>query len=175
MEHRAYTFDDVRFCSELLPILRSALATGVCSELAAFIERNLDELKDPNRGAPVSCGWESILPAQDAHQYGRLAITRYYEPAQNIGLADRWEVVQEIWAADRRLGMSPILGEVVESDGVIFDPGQSGSYFQSAAQVRASLGYVRTIALHDATPELVDAATMLERAVRARHGLYVTF
>jgi hypothetical protein len=38
----------------------------------------------------LSADWADDFPDADAHVYGDLALTRYYDPADDRGLADAW-------------------------------------------------------------------------------------
>ncbi|HPF39536.1 MAG TPA: hypothetical protein PK093_12900, partial [Phycisphaerae bacterium] len=163
------------FVSELAPSLRAALITEQCQPLLDFINRHHDLLTSPREGAPIGDDWIATLSSRDAHQFGAIALTKFYSPSQEMGLGAGWKIVDDILVADGRFLASPILGDPFDADGVVFDPGGMGAYFQSPSMVRTSLGMMRTIARYDATPEVVEAVTMLERAARAGAGLYVTF
>ena len=131
MEHKAFLFEFEQFEHELLPILQAALATNDCAELVAFIRRSVASLKDPYEGAPLKEGWQTMIETPDAHQYGDIALTKYYDPADDRGLGSSWEQIQTIVASDPGVHISPILGSVIEKSNAVFDPGKMGSYFQN--------------------------------------------
>ncbi len=115
MDHKAYAFDYAGFQRRLAPILYAALETGDAGPLRAFIEANRAELTDPYEGEPLE-----ELPDGDVHELGDFALTAFYDPACDIGLADDWEE-----AGDAALGVP------FGPPSNLFDPGRMGSYFQS--------------------------------------------
>ena len=175
MEHKAFLFDGDRFDVELRPVLEAALSTGDCSPLVDFIRDNLDALTDPYEGEPLEPDWESLLETKDADNYGDFALTKYYDPASDIGLGAGWDLIQDLVADDPAADTSPILGTTVGPDDSPFDPGKMGSYFQSPSQAAASLRRLRDLARESPSDAAADAVRMLEQAVEAGKGLYVTF
>ena len=79
----------------------------------SFINANLGDLRDPYEGEPLGADWESLIETGDAHQYGDVALTKYYDPLADIGLGASWERVQELVANDPTLMESPILGSTI--------------------------------------------------------------
>ena len=173
MEHKAFIFDYDRFERELLLVLRDALATNECSALISFIRQNIDSLTDPFEGEPLADNWEGMIETEDAHQYGDFALTKYYDPSDDIGLGSVWQTVQEYVPADRSI--SPILGCIVGSSEGPFDPGKMGSYFQNNEQVAESLEFLQQLAQQHCSEEVAEAVNLLERAFQSHKGLYVTF
>ena len=175
MEHKAFLFDYSTFDQELRVILENALASGDCSVLTSFINRQLDSLRDPYEGDRLDSEWQSLIETKDAHQYGDFALTKYYDPLTDIGLGMSWEFVQQYITKDRTLSASPILGETIGPETNTFDPGKMGSYFQSAQQVQEHLKHFLQDhrAIH--SQQLRDALEMLTQAVNENKGLYVTF
>lgn len=174
MEHRAFAFDYAAFADELKPLLERALADGDAAPLEAFVEDHRDALKDPYEGAPLGDDWRDLLENEDVHEYGDFALTRYYDPAADLGLGYDWEDVQVLLQRELRTDL-PLLGEPVGPPKRRFDPGRSGSYFQSAAQVQRHLEQVEALARDRA--ELsgdLDALLHVLRTASAK-GLYVTF
>ena len=175
MEHRAFLFDYQQFANELLPILEDALAATDCSALIAFIQQHFNVLTDPYEGSPLARDWEEYVEMPDAHQYGDFALTRYYDPANDIGLGSSWEPVQDLIATDPDITTSPILGSVIGPSDRPFDPGKMGAYFQSEAQVEVSFEYVLRLSRQISIAKVNEAVELLKRASRSRKGLYVTF
>jgi hypothetical protein len=170
MEHKAFVFDYDRFTTELGPALWHALEKGKTGKLVRFTVQNRHRLSDPYEGGPLPDGW--VAP-DDVHEIGDVALTAFYDPAADVGLADGWER-----AHDRAMRLMPgqedavVLGYPFGPDDAAFDPGRMGSYFRSADMVQQHLG-----ALVTAGPpkRLVPVAAMLRHAATAGQGLYVTF
>jgi hypothetical protein len=177
MEHKAFAFDYRGFERELLPLLSRALIENRTDELEKFIDQHRPQLKVPDEGDPLSEDWRDLLESDSPHEYGDFALTKFYEPEEDLGLGLRWEIVQKAVAA-AGLTVSPILGRTVGLANNPFDPGRMGSYFQSAEQVRESR--MRLTQLQSAadlgTKEAVSAAIdMLAEVEAPGRGLYVTF
>ena len=170
MEHKAYIFDHFRFAQELEPILRAALHWNRCAELVAFVEEDLRSFSDPYEGEPLRDHWQEMVNPPDVHQYGDFALTKYYQPASDIGLGEAWIAIHEYLQA-APVARSAILGTTIEEDGVVFDPGKMGSYIQSASDVVQNITLIRA----SRSDELAPALEMLEEASKLSRGLYVTF
>src|SRR5437762_1246641 len=95
MEHKAFPFDYWSFDKELRPLVERSLATGESELLRSFIALHWRTLKDPYEGRPLSLQWEEILETRDPHQYGDHALTKYYDPTNDIGLGPLWDEVQK--------------------------------------------------------------------------------
>jgi hypothetical protein len=142
MEHKAFVFDTKAFDLEVRPVLERALSDGDTRGLVDFIRGNVDVLKDPYEGEPLNENWENSLQVRDPHQYGDFALTKYYDPRQDIGLGRDWEEVQSLLLAEIGTDL-PILGRPIGPPNSLFDPGKMGSYFQSEADVRDHLAKYR--------------------------------
>ena len=170
MEHKAFVFDYDRFSTELGPALWHALETGDASKLAKFTRKNRDRLTDPYQGGPLPDGWQA---PEDVHELGDFALTAYYDPAADVGLAQDWEK-----ARDTLLRRMPgqedevVLGYPFGPDDAAFDPGRMGSYIRSAESARQHLGAVVAAAK---PKRLGPLEAMLRHAVDTGQGLYVTF
>lgn len=169
MEHKAYIFDYDKFKIELLDSLVLSLETGDYSQLKIFITKNIYYLRDPYEGESLHKDWEKMIETFDPHQYGDFAITKYYDPSKDIGLGADWESIHELTAGQFVPSESPILGTPIGPKDNLFDPGKMGSYFQSAAQVKKNLIFIRTLA------ETEPVEKMLANAASLNMGLYVTF
>jgi hypothetical protein len=171
MDHKAFVFDDDAFRSELRGLLERALQHGDIAPLRAFIETHRGELSDPYEGAPLDRDWESQVEIKDAHQYGDFALTKYYEPADDVGLGADWQALGE-GLCSHGFSEHALLGTPLAS----FDPGKQGSYFQSPATVRENLRRVEElIATKPALAgQLAALRSMLDAAARRAMGLYIT-
>src|SRR5690349_15161787 len=96
MEHKAFVFDWESFLQELSELLFSALVSDDTTRLKAWINSNVADLKDPYEGEPLTKDWEDTLDVKDAHQYGDFALTKYYDPARDIGLGHEWQIISHV-------------------------------------------------------------------------------
>jgi hypothetical protein len=175
MEHRAFLFDYARFAAELGSGLWHALETGDCTPVVRFTELNRRRLTDPYEGESLPDGW--AVPA-DVHELGDFALTAYYDPADDVGLAQTWEQ-----ARDCVMRLMPgaedevVLGYPFGPEGAAFDPGRMGSYLRSAELARQHLGALTAAgsSLAALPTVLGPVQAMLQGAVSAGRGLYVTF
>lgn len=174
MEHKAFVFDFRSFEKELRPILERALSSNASSELLGFIEANRASLKDPYEGEPLEENWREMAEGQDVHQWGDFALTKYYEPSDDLGLGPTWEALQSLLLA--KLGKDqPVLGRPVGPPTNPFDPGKMGAYFQTEEDVKANLSELQRLQSNGAG-EQADRLVEILRAAAARgRGLYVTF
>jgi hypothetical protein len=176
LEHKAFLFDYAAFDLELRPILEKALSDGNGSKLVEFIDRNIVSLSDPYEGEPLTADWSQLLETQDAHQYGDFALTKFYDPTQDLGFGRSWEAVEA--AAVHLLGdAQPVLGRTIGPTGNVFDPGKAGSYFQSEDAVKENRR--RLLAAMESSGQAREDVHaldgLLRTAVDAGRGLYVTF
>jgi hypothetical protein len=137
MNHNAFVFDCASFEAELRPLLIETLATNESLRLVAWIEANRLSLVDPYEGKKLVPNWEMELSKPDVHLYGDIALTKYYDPTDSIGLDDSWQDVGETLKA-HGLREEIILGTPVGMKDRLFDPGGMGSYFQSQETVVAN-------------------------------------
>ncbi|WP_239342232.1 hypothetical protein [Frankia sp. CiP3] len=176
-QHRAFALDYGGFQGELAPILRRALDTGDLAPLVAFIDTHRDRLRDPDTGTPLDSHWRAAESAADAHRLGDLALTAYYDPAEDIGLGDGWEEVGMDLAREVDQDVDPLIGgEAFGPPDNPFDPGKLGSYLRSwdsVRQQRERLAEVMAGQLWSDT--LTEFDTMLRTTDEQHCGLYVTF
>jgi hypothetical protein len=187
MDHKAYVFDYNAFMCELSGALLDALSTGQTDSLVKFVEENRDSLTDPDEGEPLDESWRDMLEtaaaqtyggfALDAHAYGDFALTKFYDPADNIGLSHYWDEVETL--LDCELGHADyvVLGSPFGPPDELFDPGKMGSYFQSPAEVKEHLSQLEHLAgkKTEIAPCLGKVIEMLRLAAAQGKGLYVRF
>ncbi len=176
MDHSAFLLDYQKFSRELRPILVKALQDQNALILMQWIANHRDQLVDPYEGEPLEPDWEQKLPGKTVHIYGDFALTKYYDPLDNIGLEYEWvEIGEYLEKVGSREAI--ILGTPLGSERDPFDPGGMGSYFQTEATVRKNLAEVEQLmrANPSGLDKLQPVATMLRAAVTAERGLYVTF
>lgn len=170
MEHKAFVFKYREFEEELLPLLQAALAAHEPRLLREFIEAERSSFSDPYEGEGLGDDWPEFIETPDVHQYGDFALTKYYKPADDIGLGRAWEDIQEL--LQTKLGASDaVLGRALVGGEETFDPGKMGSYFQTADDVRHHLRQVERIG----DSRLEPLAAILRKAYCEQAGLYVTF
>jgi hypothetical protein len=166
MSHKAYEFDWAGFERELAPLLREVLGNNDVEKLAEFVDRNREQCRDLSFGEPLTEAWRSDLTAYDVQQVGDLALTKYYDPLEDFGLAESWMSLSDQLPAEETRAL---IGEPFGAASVYFDPGYQGSYFQTPAVVRASAHAL------SGKPDLNPFLELLERAAKNGKGLYVTF
>jgi hypothetical protein len=176
MDHKAFVFDYDGFKAELEKTLYEALNSGPLEGLERFIETNLDQLKDPYEGRPLDRSWRSLLESKDAHQYGDIAISKFYDPGSDIGLGSDWELVARGLEKDSGLPSVVILGDSFGPTHNRFDPGKMGSYFFSKEAAQDKFSKLRALAKKPSLREILpDAVKMFNLAVASGKGLYTTF
>lgn len=174
-EHKAFVFCYARFCKELESVLTNALASGDLSGLVSFIEENRAVLKDPYEGDPLGSGWRGLIEEEDAHQFGDFALTKYYDPVNDIGLGLGWEQVQSDLEEKFGSGSEMVLGHTVGPGENFFDPGKMGSYFQSEWTVNETLRKLRNLPPHELTEAIRRFSKIIEQSSGVGKGLYITF
>ncbi len=177
IEHKAYIFNYTAFSKELEPILKQALISGKTDLLKNFISTNKSDLKDPYEGESLNDDWEDMIEDKDPHQYGDFAITKYYSPVNEYGLGYDWEEIKNTVDSSYEDKYSPLLGIPLGFEGEYFDPGKTGSYFQSAEQVARSLNILKNVTIEDQEfiGILKEFKRLLEKALLEKKGIYVTF
>jgi hypothetical protein len=176
MEHKAFVFDYQSFIKELAKILDEALKTGENEALVGFIEENAALLKDPYEGKPLDASWRELIEIEDVNQYGDFALTKFYNPQEDIGLGYDWVALQELLEIEG-LKQDIVLGEVFGSEENCFDPGKQGAYFQSSEQVSRNLQVIKNLIKRKpkVASELSQLLDMLQQASEVQKGLYITF
>lgn len=169
MSHKAFAFDWKAFeRNELQMLLVEALESNEVSSLIRYIENHRTELRDPYEGEPLDQTWQKPLESRDVHAYGDFALTRFYNPAADMGVAEEWmEIDNLLSAADR----GALLGFEIRSATNVFNPGRMGSYFQTPDQVSESLRVVDRLAIEAIEP----FKELLEDCSQSGLGIYVTF
>jgi hypothetical protein len=178
MSHKAFVFDHAHFERELRERLLASLASDDARPLAAFISANRATLKDPYEGEPLGPDWRDTFRPSDVQAYADFALTKYYDPRDDLGLGTDW---QEANDALEQAGLSGqvLLGTALGTPdrALCFDPGRQGAYFQSQADVRHHLAQLVALEARESRPSawLRAAQAMLQAAAAAGSGLYVTF
>ena len=176
LQHKAFIFDSDAFAIGLGSILAQGLSTSDNSGLVEFVNDNIAKLVDPYEGRPLTEDWQNLLETPDAHQYGDFALTKFYDPAADIGLGQDWQPVMKVLSLETPRSTAIVLGQAFGPTGNYFDPGKLGSYFQSAEDVRRNLSEARSIEAYKPGigPRLSGLLDILQQASEAGMGLYVT-
>jgi hypothetical protein len=177
MDHKAYVFDYNAFNEELRPVLEASLRSGDVGPLLAFIREHFAELKDPYEGEPLGENWQDLLTYEDPQEYGDFALTKYYEPSDNLGVSTEWMELEEVLVEELEQGTDFTLGDTVGPPGNVFDPGRMGSYFMTAGEVESRHDALQMLvaAKPELRPQLDRLINMYGKLFRARKGAYQTF
>jgi hypothetical protein len=117
-DHKAFVFDYTSFDRELKKIVEDAIDTGGYEDLERYIIANLIFLKDPYEGESLSEDWKEMFEHQeDSDQYGDFAMTKFYNPAEDIGFGHDWADAQNILLNEFE-DSSIILGTPIEINGI---------------------------------------------------------
>jgi len=171
MWHKAYIFDWQAFERDpLYGLLLTALKTDDPADIARYIDIHRGEIKDPYEGESLGLDWQNMLENRDVNEYGDFALTRFYDPAKDRGIAGSWLGIDaRLKGADRMALLGFVLGEPARA----FDPGRQGSYFQTPDQVLDSLQRVERLSFQ--MGELQSFKQLLLDCTKHSRGLYVTF
>ena len=177
IEHKAFIFDYTEFSNELKPLLEQCLTSGEICLLKEFIITNKSYLRDPYEGEDLDGNWEDLIEDKDPHQYGDFALTKYYFPQNDRGLGVEWEDIKNAVDLNHKGVYSPLLGVPLGVEEGYFDPGKTGSYFQSVDQVAKSLKILEIVQIKEleAMTILDEFKKLLGEALSERKGIYVTF
>jgi hypothetical protein len=168
-------FDCDGYERELRPILDESLRGGSLEPLRAFIQRHREALKNPHDGQPLAEDWESRLGSRDAHQYGDLAMTRFYEPSSNVGLGEEWDATEDVLTGVGVRG-AILLGKLIGPRENLFDPREfQVCYLQSARMVQENSRRLEELLRRrlDLEATLAQAVRLFEPAAEIGRGLYI--
>lgn len=169
MSHKAFAFDWKAFENdELYTLLVQALESNEVLSLIRYIKNHRTELRDPYEGEPLEQTWQEMLENHDVNEYGDFALTRFYDPAADLGVAEAWMEIDDLLSEVDR---GALLGFPIRSVNRVFDPGRMGSYFQTPDQVSKSLRIVNKLAIEAIQP----FQELLVGCSQSGLGLYVTF
>jgi hypothetical protein len=177
MDHKAFVFDADAYQAELRPVLDQSLRSGDSSPLRDFIQRHFDSLRDPYAGEPLEAEWERLLEVEDPQEYGDFALTKYYDPSDDIGLGRAWAEVQELLVRESEAGTLLTLGRTIGPPEAPFDPGRMGSYVMTNADAKDRLNSLKRLAQSKPVlaRRLEPILRMYEAVARSGKGAYHTF
>jgi len=110
----------------------------------------------------------AVLERGDAHELGDLALTKYYDPAEDQGLQEHWLAIEGGMPAPLR---PSLLGASFGPTSNYFDPGRMGSYFQTSEMAAESCERL----LGRPEREMESFMELLVHVIQSSRGLYVTF
>lgn len=175
-EHKSFVFDYEQFELYIKRKLEISLETNETQYLEDFIMNNLDYLRDPYKGEFLPSGWMEMLENKDVHEYGDFALTKFYDPSEDIGLGYRWTEIQNILTNEIKSSL-PILGFPIGKSNNYFDPGKIGSYFQDFNLVIENREVISNLVRQK--PEYSDilepVIVMFSHTTTFRKGLYISF
>jgi hypothetical protein len=176
IEHKAFVFDYEAFELELKEILEIALDLNEIGDLEDFIVLNIDCLTDPYEGEPLSKNRHKGLEYKDPHEYGDFALTKFYNPAEDIGLGYDWVKIEDVLSSESGESIS-ILGCQIGKEDNYFDPGKMGSYFQSSSMVIDNKNKIDILIKNKPSHiKLLDSVFwMFDAAIALKKGLYISF
>jgi hypothetical protein len=175
MEHKAFVFDYEAFELELKEILEAALDLNEIGGLEDFININMDYLTDPYEGECLLPNWSEMLEYKDPHQYGDFALTKFYNPIEDIGLGYDWIEIEDVLSKHGE--DISILGSPLGKDNNYFDPGKMGSYFQPLSIVMDNKNKIDVLLKNNPSQIefLEPVVSMFDLAILSKKGLYVSF
>lgn len=179
MEHKAFVFDFEAFVQQLSNTLEKASLNNTNKNIISFINNNIVLLKHPDEGGAIDDYWEEILEEiKDVHNYGDIAITKFYDPDKDIGLGYDWQDIENILSCELLVDPGDIiLGQKFGPIDNRFNPGRISSSFQSLEQVKLNMQLLQNLV--EQKPKLsialADLLSMLQKAIDSQTGLYITF
>lgn len=176
IEHKAFIFDYEMFELELKDILELAIDSNDSTGLKQFIDLNINDITDPYEGERLSENWYEMLESENAQHYGDFALTKFYNPTEDIGLGYEWIKIEDMLSNNIGESIS-ILGKPIGKIDNYFDPGKMGSYFQSLSMLVNSRNEIILLKKNNKKlfEILVPVIQMFDSAIRSEKGLYVSF
>ncbi len=175
--HKAFIFDYDNFQKELAPILHKSLSNNKTKDLIDFVTKNIAVLKHPDDDGDIDQeNWKEVFDPKDPHSIGDLALTKYYDPSDDYGLAEHWRHIDEALPEKFR---TALIGSAFGPEKNFFDPGQMGTYIQSPKDVKESIKNLSNInfedneELEDVTDNLKRFLDSLKQAAKQNKGMYI--
>lgn len=106
------------------------------------------------------------MEINDLQDYADIALTKFYNPAEDIGLNYEWLRVVKIFNEELSLdGDRFVFGQQICSTSYCFNPGRIGSYFQSFDDTQRNLNIIRECLKHKSELAILEMVTILQQAV----------
>lgn len=156
IDHKAYLFQYDEFHQELADLLHRALESGEVEPLREFINFHRPALTDPWMEGPLEEDWEDEHRQNlDIQLYADVALTKYYDLTDNLGLSygfDALGVYLNAIPSLARHADSLICGALFGPKGKRLDPGRMGTGLLPAVRV-AQLAKILTSMKWPAIPD----------------------
>ena len=187
MIHKAYEFDWEIFSTELLDIIEVAFKQQKITAIEEFIDSNYEKLTNMWDEEPLKKDWLAgkndwrtgfSVKDQTGNEYSieqlilnyaDVALTKYYDYVDgDNGIADDWCRYNDALNPEQK---HALLGDVIKVNGLEFDPGGMGTYFQSREQALKSYEILKGLSYE----ELSAYVQLLAKVVENGKGVLVTF
>lgn len=131
IDHKAYLFRHDEFQRELAPLLYGSLKAGDVGPLRDFVNAHQESLTDPATEESLADDWEQLLADHpDVQWYADLALTRYYDLTDNLGLSRGFDALGSFFRSLPELGPNSdrlFCGWLFGPKGKRLDPGRMGT------------------------------------------------
>ncbi|MCM0665580.1 hypothetical protein [Flavobacterium tyrosinilyticum] len=189
MEHKSFLFNTSAFTKELSEIILTAGETDNEKLLISFINQNLNDLKSPYSGEELTVEWIEELETEDIQELADFAMTKYYNPDEELGLSYSWELLLESFdELDLKFNNEYyILGKSLDSEKFTLDPGRMGLGFIDSQQISSihkelislKQNFINIFETESLDKEVIQAYEELieiyEEAKESNCGLLMTF
>ena len=189
MEHKSFLFNTSAFTKELSEIILTAGETDNEKLLISFINQNLNDLKSPYSGEELTVEWIEELETEDIQELADFAMTKYYNPDEELGLSYSWELLLELFdELDLKFNNEYyILGKSLDSENFTLDPGRMGLGFIDSQQISSihkelislKQNFINIFETESLDKEVIQAYEELieiyEEAKESNCGLLMTF
>ncbi|MET3028334.1 hypothetical protein ABXT06_16765 [Flavobacterium sp. UW10123] len=175
MEHKSFLFNTSVFTKELSEIILTAAGTENETLLISFINENLDNLKSPYSGQKLTNEWHEELETEDIQELADFAITKYYNPNQELGLSFLWESLLELFDdLDLKYNCEYyILGKSLNYKNFILDPGKMGLGFVNSEHITDI--HRELISLKEEFADICEAENFDEKIINAYEDLIMIY
>ncbi|MFC4476045.1 hypothetical protein [Flavobacterium chungangensis] len=189
IEHKSFLFNTSAFTKELSEIILTAGETDNEKLLISFINQNLNDLKSPYSGEELTSAWIEELETEDIQELADFAMTKYYNPDEELGLSYSWELLLESFdELDLKFNNEYyILGKSLDSENFTLDPGRMGLGFIDSQQISSihkelislKQNFINIFETESLDKEVIQAYEELieiyEEAKESNCGLLMTF
>ncbi|MBL0736342.1 hypothetical protein JI750_05565 [Flavobacterium sp. GN10] len=175
MEHKSFLFNTSAFIKELSEIILTAGDTENETLLISFINENLDNLKSPYSGEKLTKEWHEELETEDIQELADFALTKYYNPDQELGLSFVWESLLELFDdLDLKYNCEYyILGEFLSYKNFTLDPGKMGLGFVNSEHITDI--HRELISLKEAFADICETENFDEKIINVYEELIMIY
>lgn len=175
MEHKSFLFNTSAFTKELSEIILTAGDTENETLLISFINENLDNLKSPYSGEKLTKEWHEELETEDIQELADFALTKYYNPDQELGLSFVWESLLELFDdLDLKYNCEYyILGEFLSYKNFTLDPSKMGLGFVNSEHITDI--HRELISLKEAFADICETENFDEKIINVYEELIMIY